>query len=90
YSQDTWAFLAGEERERFPAVQDLPLHIRDQRSTWAIQGLKPPDYFEFLVQSPERARRFTRMLYEIHQPLAEQVAGALDTNGVERMMDLGG
>nr|NIV40179.1 methyltransferase [Anaerolineae bacterium] len=90
YSQDTWAFLAGEERERFPAVLDLPRHIRDRRSTWAIQGLKPPDYFELLVQSPERARRFTRMLYDVHRSLAEQVAGALDTSGVQRMMDLGG
>ena len=90
YSHDTWAFLAGEERERFPAVQDLPRHIRDRRSTWAIQGLKPPDYFEFLVQSPERARCFTHMLYEIHRSLAEQVAVALDTSGVARMMDLGG
>lgn len=90
YSQGTWAFLAGEARERFPAIQDLALHIRENRSAWAIQGLKPPDYFDQLVQSPERARRFTRMLYEIHQPLAEQVAGALDMTGVERLMDLGG
>jgi hypothetical protein len=56
YSQDTWAFLAGEERERFPAVRDLALHIGEDRSTWAFQGLRPPDYFEQLVQSPERAR----------------------------------
>ena len=28
YSQDTWAFLAGEARDRFPAVHDLSLiHI---------------------------------------------------------------
>ena len=90
YSQDTWAFLAVEARDRFPAVQNLALHISEARSSWAIQGLKPPDYFEQLVQSPERARRFTRMLYEIHQPLAEQVASALDTTGVERLIDLGG
>jgi SAM-dependent methyltransferase len=90
YSQETWAFLAGEARDRFPAVQDLALHIRDARSTWAIQGLAPPDYFARISQSPERARRFTRMLYEIHLPLAEQVAEALDMSGVERLMDLGG
>ena len=90
YSQDTWAFLAGEERERFPAVRDLALHIGEDRSTWAFQGLRPPDYFEQLVQSPERACRFTRMLYEIHRSLAEQVARALDASCVERLMDLGG
>ena len=90
YSRDTWSFLAGEERDRLPAVQNLALHIGESRSTWAIQGLDPPDYWEQMLQSPERARRFTRMLYEIHQPLAEQVAGALDTSGTERLLDLGG
>jgi SAM-dependent methyltransferase len=90
YSQPTWAFLAGEARERVPAVHDLALHIGEDRSTWAIQGLAPPDYFAQLAQSPERARAFTRMLYEVHQPLAEQVAESLDLRGVERLMDLGG
>lgn len=90
YSQETWAFLAGEMRDRFPAVQDLTLYIREARSTWAVQGLAPPDYFAQISQSPERARRFTRMLYEAHLPLAEQVASALDVRGMERLMDLGG
>jgi ubiquinone/menaquinone biosynthesis C-methylase UbiE len=40
--------------------------------------------------SPERAREFTRMLFEVHQNLANQVAELLDLTGVERMMDLGG
>ena len=39
---------------------------------------------------PERAREFTRMLYEVHQNLAKEVAEVLDLTGVERMMDLGG
>jgi SAM-dependent methyltransferase len=90
YSQDTWAFLAREARDRFPAVHDLALHIHDGRSTWAIQGLTSPDYFAQISQSPKRARDFTRMLYEVHLPLAEQVAGALDMSGVDRLMDLGG
>lgn len=90
YSQDSWAFLAGEARERFPAVQDLALHIREPGSVWAVQGRTPPDYFAQMLQSPERAHRFTRMLYEIHQPLAEQVAESLNMRGVDRLMDLGG
>jgi SAM-dependent methyltransferase len=90
YSQETWAFLAGEARERSPAVHDLALHIHQAGSTWAVQGLTPPDYFAHISQSPEKARRFTRMLYEIHLPLAEQVADALDMSGVDRLMDLGG
>jgi SAM-dependent methyltransferase len=89
-SQDTWAFLARDARERFPAIIDLALHMRQPGSTWAAQGLVPPDYFEYLVQDPERARGFTRMLYELHLPLAEALAEALDMGGVKRLMDLGG
>jgi hypothetical protein len=49
-----------------------------------------PDYFAQLVASPERARRFTRVLYEVHLPLAEALAECLDMSGAKRMMDLGG
>lgn len=90
YSQDAWAFLAREARERFPAILDLALHLREPGSVWAAQGWTPPDYFALLVESPERARGFTRMLYELHLPLAEDLAGFLDMTGVDRLMDLGG
>jgi ubiquinone/menaquinone biosynthesis C-methylase UbiE len=90
YSQETWAFLAREGRDRFPAVRDLALHIREPGSAWEAQGLTPPDYFAQIVESSERARRFTRMLYEIHLPLAEELAESLDMSGVDRLMDLGG
>jgi predicted TPR repeat methyltransferase len=47
-------------------------------------------YLSEMAKDPEVARRFTRMLYEIHQPLAEELAGFLDSSEVERLMDLGG
>jgi ubiquinone/menaquinone biosynthesis C-methylase UbiE len=90
YSQATWAFLAREVRERYPAVLDLALHIREPGSTWAVQGLQPPDYLAQLVASPRRARAFTRMLYEIHLPLADALTETLDMRRVDRMLDLGG
>jgi SAM-dependent methyltransferase len=90
YSQETWAFLAEEARDRFPVVRDLALNIRQAGSAWAVQGVTPPDYFAQISQNPEKARRFTRMLYEIHLPLAEQVAESLDMSGVDRLRDLGG
>ncbi len=90
YSRETWTFLAGEYRERSPVVQDLALHIRNPGSVWAALGLTPPDYFAQIAEDPERARRFTRMLCEIHQPLAEELAEFLDMDGVYRLMDLGG
>ncbi len=89
-SQDTWAFLAGEAREGFPAVLDLALHIHKPESTWAAQGLQPPIDFAQMVESPDRARRFTRMLCEIHLPLADKLAEHLQMSHVERLLDLGG
>jgi SAM-dependent methyltransferase len=90
YSQDSWAFLAGDELRMFPVVRDLTQHIREPGSVWAAQGLTPPNYFAQIVASPERARQFTRMLYEIHLPYADELAQSLDMSGVERLMDLGG
>lgn len=90
YSQESWAFLARDARERFPAILDLALQLREVGSVWAAQGRRPPDYFRLLAEVPERAQGFTRMLYELHLPLAEQVADHLDLRGVARMMDLGG
>jgi SAM-dependent methyltransferase len=89
-SPDVWALLAQDARDRYPAILDLTLHMREPGSTWTAQGLTSPDYFAQMIESPERARRFTRMLYEIHLPLAEALAESLDMSGVRRMMDLGG
>jgi len=90
YGQETWAFLAREGRERFPAINDLPVNIRKPGSAWEAQGLTPPNYFTRLVESPERARSFTRMLYEIHLPMADEIAKILNMKKVTRLMDLGG
>jgi SAM-dependent methyltransferase len=38
----------------------------------------------------DQARRFTRMLFELHGPLAEALAAFVDGSGARRMMDLGG
>ncbi|MFX0114748.1 MAG: methyltransferase [Candidatus Hodarchaeota archaeon] len=90
YSQQTWSFLAQEARERLPAVQDLAFHIGKPISTWAAQGLSRPNYVALMKGNPERAQRFTRMLFEIHRPLADELANSLDLKGVKRLMDLGG
>jgi SAM-dependent methyltransferase len=90
YSQDTWAFLAREDRYKFSAVRDLALNICQPISTWEVQNLTPPDYFGRILENPSEAARFTRMLYEIHTPLAEQLANILDMRGVKQLMDLGG
>ncbi|MFC2031135.1 methyltransferase [Chloroflexota bacterium] len=90
YSRESWALLASESRERFPAVLDLALRIREPGSVWAAQGRAEPDYYDNIVQRPDWARRFTHMLYEFHAPLADVLARHLDMDGMHRLMDLGG
>lgn len=90
YSQGTWAFLAQEERTRFPIILNLAQHIREPVSVWAALGATPPDYLAQMIESPETSRAFTRMLYEIHLPYADEIANHLDMTGVDRLMDLGG
>lgn len=88
--QDTWALLAQDAQDRFPAIFDVATHMREPGSAWSAQGLVSPNYFSQMVKDADRARRFTRMLYEIHLPLAEALAENLDMGGVGRLLDLGG
>jgi SAM-dependent methyltransferase len=90
YGAETWALLATEVRERFRAGNHLVRHLSHAGSVWDIDGDAPPDYVAQMVRTPERARRFTRMLYEIHAPVANQLARTLDLAGVRRLLDLGG
>jgi N,N-dimethyltransferase/O-methyltransferase len=90
YSQDTWALLAHEARERYPYLVDLALHVREPGSVEDALGLKARAYTAEMSADPDRARRFTRMLYELHQPLADELAGTLDMNTAKRLLDLGG
>ncbi len=48
------------------------------------------DHVQTMRASQSRARDFTRTLFEVHQDLANEVAGRLDLTGVRQMMDLGG
>lgn len=90
HSRETWAFLAREVRFRLPAILDLPLNISKPISTWEAQNLRAPHYFKQIANGPDYATQFTRMLYEIHIPMAEQLANMLDLTGVNRLLDLGG
>jgi ubiquinone/menaquinone biosynthesis C-methylase UbiE len=90
YSQESWAFLAQGEREQYPSVCDLALHIREPGPISTARGRTTLSYVQKLIDDPHRARQFTRMLYELHQPLATQLTELLDMTGVHRMLDLGG
>jgi cyclopropane fatty-acyl-phospholipid synthase-like methyltransferase len=89
-SRDFWAFHAREDRNQFMCVRDLALNIGKPMSAWQAPNMTPADYCQQIRESPSYAARFTRMLYEIHIPLAEQLANLIDLQGVNRLMDLGG
>ena len=87
YSADTWRFLAQEARERLDAVRDLPRKLRARHES---DPDGKPAYVLRMAEDADRARRFTRMLSELHRPMAGQIAARLDLTGVRRLMDLGG
>jgi len=89
-SQDTWAFQAREDRDSSLSVRDLALNISKPMSTWQARNLTPSDKLHQEQEDPSYVARFTRKLYEIHGPLAEQLANMLDLRGVKSLLDLGG
>jgi len=91
YSHDSWALLAEEAREQLPGLCHLPEEIRRSGPPPpAAAGPKLPIYIARMAGDPGRAQQFTRMLHELHQPLAEVLADVLDLRGARRLMDLGG
>jgi SAM-dependent methyltransferase/predicted transcriptional regulator len=89
-SQATWALLAQFEREYFPVGNNLTTHIQKSDSTWALQGLAHQDYVDRMREDSEYARRFTRMLYEIHQSLARELDAVMDLTDVRTLVDVAG
>jgi putative methyltransferase (TIGR04325 family) len=89
-SQHFWAFHAREDRHASRSVRDLALNIRKPVPVWEVLKLTPPDEYRKIREDARYAADFTRMLYEIHLPLAEELANLLDLRGVRRLLDLGG
>lgn len=90
-TRESWTHLVIDEQEKSACVHRLPQLISEPGSLWTIPDFREPiNYVDRMRASPERARAFTRMLFEVHQNLANQVAELLDLTGIERMMDLGG
>lgn len=89
-SQHFWAFHAREDRRASWSVQDLAVNIRQPVPAWEALHLTPRDECRQIREDARYAADFTRMLYEIHLPLAEELASLLDLRGVKRLMDLGG
>ena len=90
WSRESWAFLARDECERLASVCDPAFQIQQPNLMTRALRLTTQNYVEKMAEDRERARLFTRMLYELHQPLADRLAELLDLNGIYRLIDLGG
>ncbi len=89
FGRDTWAFLALEARERYPVGADLARTIRGD-SAFALATQGETHYLALMSTDRTRARRFTRMLYELHRPLADELVRRFDLSNVSRLLDVGG
>lgn len=89
-SRNAWCELASQARESYRKLTNLPEVIHEPGSALAAQGIEHRTYVQELKDGPEKARRFTHMLLEIHQPLARSLAEVFTMDGRQRLMDLGG
>jgi SAM-dependent methyltransferase len=90
FSQDAWHNIASQSADSYPYLKNLSTAIHEPGDSLAAQGMDRKSYFQYLKEDPERAKKFTRMLYDFHQPLAGNLSEAINMDGVQRMMDLGG
>lgn len=90
-SRENWQHLVQDQQEKDACAFGLSQLISEAGSLWGLQGLSEPiHYVEKMKADPQRAREFTRLLFELHQELAKKVAEILDLSGIEHMMDIGG
>jgi len=85
-----WKHVALDERELSAGVRNLARYINTD-SIWKAQGLtKPKTDYEKMIEDSERARVFTRLLYNYYKDGKNEFADLIDMTGVKRMMDVGG
>ena len=85
-----WKHVASDERELMAGIRNLATYLGAD-SIWKAQGLmKPKNDYEKIIEDPERARVFTRLLYNFYKDSKSEFAGLIDMTGVVKMMDAGG
>lgn len=93
HDQDTWNMLATDAMDNYADGVSFAQRLLSS-GPGADRPQQPPDhlprYLRKMAEDLQRARLFARMLYELHLPLAEGVAEALDLDGVRRLLDIGG
>ena len=85
-----WKYVASDERELIAGVRNLAPYI-GANSIWKEQGLaEPVNGYKKIEGEPERARVFTRLLYNFYKDSKNEFTDLIDMTGVKMMMDLGG
>lgn len=89
----TWSELAREERLKW--ASDLAL----LEALFEPEMMKPskkcvlgpePGYVSAMRKDPQQAHRFTHMLYDLHAPLAKDIARQLELEDAKTLLDIGG
>jgi hypothetical protein len=71
---------------------DMWMHLDDALAgeRTAFEALKGRPFFEWLTENPEEARRFNRMMLEVHGPETPAIVAAYDFSPFEHIVDVGG
>ncbi|HEY5730800.1 MAG TPA: methyltransferase [Anaerolineales bacterium] len=87
---DWWKYVASDERELLAGSRNLSPYIGVD-SIWIAQGLaEPVKGYKKIEDDPERARVFTRLLYNFYKDAKNEFVHKIHMAGVKRMMDVGG
>src|SRR5262249_3711583 len=62
--------------------------LADERT--AFEALKGAPFFDWLAQHPDEARRFNRMMLEVHGPETPAIVAAYDFSQFDHVVDVGG
>jgi hypothetical protein len=71
---------------------DMWMHLDDALAggRTGFEALKGRPFFEWLAEHPDEARRFNRMMLEVHGPETPAIAAAYDFSQFEHVVDVGG
>jgi ubiquinone/menaquinone biosynthesis C-methylase UbiE len=71
---------------------DIWAHLDDALAAerTAFEALKGAPFFEWLARNPGEARRFDRMMLEVHGPETPAIVAAYDFSRFEHVVDIGG
>jgi hypothetical protein len=71
---------------------DMWMHLDDALTgeRTAFEALKGRPFFDWLTEHPDEARRFNRMMLEVHGPETPAIVAAYDFSPFEHIVDIGG